>query len=90
MSLFSRFDITDDQVVELKNYCKSFHPGYNLYFSANTNHTNKMKETYGIGLRLNTMEGGEAKHIAIAQYAGNTAHKYRWQQVFCHAYISLV
>jgi hypothetical protein len=100
VSLFSRFDITDDQVVELRDYCKSFHRGYNLYFSANTTvwtlgyvvpvHTKEMKETYGMGLGLNTMEGREAKHIAIAKYAANTAHKYRWEQVFRHEYISLV
>ena len=53
-------------------------------------HTNKMKATCGLGLGLNTMEGGEAKHIAIAKYAANKAQKYRWGQVFCHEYISLV
>ena len=100
VSLFSRFDITDDQVEELKDYCTSFHRGYNLYFSANTTvwtlgyvvpvHTKEMKATYGLGLGLNTMEGREAKHIAIAKNAANTAHKYRWEQVFRHEYISLV
>jgi hypothetical protein len=49
-----------------------------------------MKETYGMGLGLNTMEGTEAKHIAIAKYAVNTAHKYWWERVFCDKYISLV
>ena len=100
VSLFSRFDITVDQIVELKHYCTSFYRGYNLYFSANTTvwtlghvvpvHTKEMKEIYGMGLGLNTMEGREAKHIAIAKYAANTAHKYRWEQVFRHEYISLV
>ena len=100
MSLFSRFDITDDQVEELKDYCTSFHRSYNLYFSANTTvwtlghvfpvHTKEMKATYGVGLGLNMTEGREAKHIAIVKYAANTAHKYQWEQVFYHEYISLV
>ena len=36
MSLFSCFDITDDQEEELKDYFMSFRCGYILYFSANT------------------------------------------------------
>ena len=100
MSLFSRFEITDDQVEELEDYCRSFHCGYSLYFSANTTvwtlghvvpmHTKEMKVKYGMGLGLNTMEGREAKHIAIAKYAANTAFKNRWEQVFRHEYISLL
>ena len=49
-----------------------------------------MKGKYGFGLGLNSMEGREAKHIAIAQYARNTAYRQRWEQIFLHEYISLI
>ena len=49
-----------------------------------------MKTKYGLGLGLNSMEGREAKHIAIAKYCTNTAYLYRWEQVFRHEYISLI
>ena len=42
------------------------------------------------GPRFEHNESREAKHIAIAKYAANTAHKCRWEQVFRHEYISLV
>ena len=49
-----------------------------------------MKARYGLGLGLNSMEGREAKHIAISMYCANTAYTQRWQQVFHHEYISLI
>jgi hypothetical protein len=42
------------------------------------------------GLGLNSMEGREAKHIAISKYAINTSYMYRWEQVFHHEFISLI
>jgi hypothetical protein len=49
-----------------------------------------MMTKYGLGLGLNSMEGREAKHVAIYKYAANTAYLYRWEQVFRHEYISLI
>ena len=43
-----------------------------------------------MGLGLNSMEGREAKHIAIAKYAANTIRACQWEQVFHHEYISLI
>ena len=53
-------------------------------------HTKEMKAKYGLGLGLNSMEGREARHIAISNYASKTAYMYRWEQVFRHEYISLI
>ena len=43
-----------------------------------------------MGLALNSMEGREAKHIAISRYCNNTNYKSRWEQVFMHEYVSLI
>ena len=100
VSLFSRVNITDQQVQELEKYCREYYRGYWLFLSVNPTvwtlgqvvpeHTKEMKASYGMGLGINSMEGREAKHIAIAKYATNTTHSCRWEQVFHHEYISLV
>ena len=100
VSLFSRVNITDEQVQELEKYCREYYRGYWLFLSVNPTvwtlgqvvpeHTKEMKVSYGMGLGINSMEGREAKHIAIAKYAANTMHSCRWEQVFHHEYISLV
>jgi hypothetical protein len=63
-------------------------PQYGLYGNVVHKHTQEIK--YGLGLGLNSMEGREAKHIAISQYCANTCYLYRLEQVFRHEYISLV
>lgn len=100
VSLFSRINITDRQVSMLKQHCSDFVRGYTLFFSVNPTiwtlgyvvpvHTMEMKGKYGLGLGINSMEGREAKHIAISRYCKNTAYLYRWEQVFRHEYISLI
>jgi hypothetical protein len=71
----------------LKQHCPDFVRGYKLFFSVNPTiwtlgyvvpvHTVEMKGKYGLGLGLNSMEGREAKHIAIPSYCKNTAYLYR-------------
>ena len=100
VSLFSRVNITDEQILELKQHCTNFYRGYWLFFSVNPTvwtlgcvvpvHTQEMKKSYGLGLGLNSMEGREAKHIAISKYCINTVYAHRWEQVFHHEYISLI
>jgi hypothetical protein len=100
VSLFSRVNITDEQILELKQHCTNFYRGYWLFFSVNPTvwtlgfvvpvHTQEMKKSYGLGLGLNSMEGREAKHIAISKYCLNTVYAYRCEQVFHHEYISLI
>ena len=43
-----------------------------------------------MGLGLNSMEGREAKHIAISRYSHNTAYLHQREQIFRHEYISLI
>ena len=100
VSLFSRINISDEEVSSLEQHCCSFFCGYSLFFSVNPTvwtlghvvplHTKEMKGKYGMGLGLNYMEEREAKHIAISRYSRNTAYLYRWEQIFRHEYISLI
>ena len=100
VSLFSRVNITDQQLQELESYCHDYYRGYWLFLSVNPTvwtvgqvvpeHAKEMKQAYGMGLGLNSMEGREAKHIAIAKYAAKTIYACRWEQVFHHEYISLI
>ena len=98
VSLFCRVTISNEQVSRLHEVC-TFFPGYFLFFNINSTiwmlgyvvpwHTREMKGKYGFGLGLNSMEGRQAKHIAISQYARNTAYCQRWEQIFRHEYIWL-
>ena len=98
--LFSRVNITDAQIIELEAHCRNFYRGYCLYFHVNPTvwslgnvvpqHTREMKAKYELGLGVNSMEGREAKHIAISKYCANTSYMHRWEQVFKHEYISLI
>ncbi len=92
VSLFSRVTISDKQVSRLEEQCTSFYRGYNLFFNISSTiwtlgyvvpaHTQDMKSKYGLGLGLNSMEGREAKHIAIATYARNNTYQHWWEQIF--------
>ena len=100
VSLFSCTDITDEEVRMLKQHCLSFYRGYCFFFAVNPSvwtlghvvplHTKEKKGKYGMGLGLNSMEGREAKHIAISRYSHNTTYLYRWEQIFRHEYISII
>ena len=101
VSLFSRVNTTDKQVCNLKSLCTDIYRGYCLYLSNVTptlwslgnlvpQHTEEMKAKYGLGLGLNSMEGREAKRVAISKYSANTAHLFQWEQIFRHEYISLI
>ena len=99
VSSFTRVNITDEQVLDLKQHCTNFYHGYWLFFNVNPTvwtlgcvvpvHTKEMKGIYGLGLGLNSMEGREAKRIAISKYCHNTAYAHHWEQVFHHEFIAL-
>lgn len=100
VSLFSRVNITDQELIQLRSLCVEYFRTNVVFFKVNPTvwtighivaaHTESMKSTYGLGLGLNSMEGREAKHIFIAKYATNTVPKHRWEQIFLHEYVSLL
>lgn len=100
VSLFTRVDITKEQVSQLQTKCLQYYLCYVLYFDVNPTvwhvghvvsaHCQDMKSKYGLGLGLNSMEGREAKHIFIAKYSKNTIQQQRWAQIFMHEYVTLL
>ena len=52
-------------------------------------HTKQVFEKYGVTLGVNTMQGREANHQQLAQYAKNTTFKNMWHQIFRHKYICI-
>jgi hypothetical protein len=45
---------------------------------------------YGVGLGINTMQGREAKHVRISQYAKHATLATRWRLVFRHDFITTI
>ena len=103
-SLFSRVEISREQLVELESKCQLYfnthallldgiNPttwtiGYAIPYS-----TQQLFKESGFGLGLNSMQGREAKHIKLAAYVQNTCNinkNQRWWMVFRHEYVSMV
>lgn len=53
-------------------------------------HTDLLYRNLGVGLGINTMQGREAKHVRISQYAKHATLSTRWNLVFRHDFISTV
>lgn len=101
VSLFTRVNISDDQVAEIKKHCNNYFRARCLFLNyvnptvwtlgnVVPSHVCEMKEKYGMGLGINSMEGREAKHVFIHKYFANTSYQCRWQQIFRHEYVTLV
>lgn len=102
VSLFSRFDITVDQLTELSISARDYYRVNALFLPTSVNptvwtighivpaHTKELHEKYGQGLGLVTMEGREAKHIALKKLSENTFYKRRWYEIFKHEFVMLV
>jgi len=51
-------------------------------------HARQIHQSLGMGFGVNTMQGREAKHIALDKFTRNTQFSNRWLQVFRHEYVS--
>ena len=51
-------------------------------------HTELLFNKFGLGLGVNSMQGREANHVRIAQYAKHATLSSRWVLVFRHDYIT--
>ena len=97
---FSRLAISDEEVSELNILCTNYFRANAVFFYVNPTvwaighlvpaHTQHMKEKYGFGLGVNSMEGREAKHVFASKYSQSTMFHSRWQQIFLHEYVSLM
>ena len=100
VSLFSRINISNKEVDQLTTLCRDYFQANVLFFRVNPTvwtighivpaHTKFMKDKYGLGLGINSMEGREAKHVFVAKYSKNTNFVCRWEQIFQHEFVSLI
>ena len=89
ISLYRRFSIDEAQLNELDKECSIFFICCALYLEVNPTvwtignvvpvHTRDIFQKNGKGLLINSMEGREAKHLAISRYATNSTNITRWQ-----------
>ena len=100
VSLFCRFAIEQKHLDQLDKVCSDFFYSCALFLHVNPTvwalghvvpvHMREIFTKYGVGLSINSMEGREAKHQAIARYAQNSTFNTCWQQVFCHEFVALI
>ena len=53
-------------------------------------HAQDVFEKYSLGQNSVSMEGQEAKHIAISRYSQNTNFHSRWAQIFHYEFVQLI
>ena len=104
VSIYSRVEISIEQVENLKVLCQQFFNANSLLLTDVTPtvwtvgvaipyHTSKLYQKLGYGLGLNSMQGREAKHVKLAKYVENTCNarkSLRWWTVFRHEFVSMV
>ena len=98
--LFCRvLNVNYQDLVSLKNSCFNFWA--KALFSTVTPttwtfghimpaHAQDVFEKYSLGQNSVSMEGREAKHIAISQYSQNTNFHSRWAQIFHYEFVQLI
>ena len=101
VSIFSRItDMKQELLAKLNRCCVNYFNAAALFLRITVSvwtvgytvpvHAKKLFEKFKTGLGLNTMQGREAKHQRLAEYAKNTTHQNKWQQIFRHEYVALV
>ena len=101
ISLFSRAEVTQADIDELKSRCTSYFIAYYLFVCDITPtiwtvahaipyHTQLIFDKFKLGLGLNTMHSREAKYISIRSFAKHSTLTNRWDLVFRHEFVSLI
>ncbi len=101
VSYFSRVNITQAEIEKCKLACLHFFNACLLLLKSVTptiwtvgyaipRHLQIIFDRYGMGLGLNSMQGREAKHVRLSQFAKHTTKSTRWSMVLRHDYISNV
>jgi len=101
VSLFCRVvNVSRENIAELKQSCTNFFRCSSLFSTVTPTtwtvghiipaHASDVFQKYNLGLNAVSMEGREAKHMAIRRYSQNTNHHARWMQIFQHEFVHLV
>lgn len=101
ISYFSRVEINQSEVEKCQQACQYFYNICALLLKEVTptiwtigyaipRHVKLLFGRYGMGLGLNSMQGREAKHVKLSQFAKHSTKSIRWCMVLRHDYISNV
>lgn len=101
VSLFCRVvNVSQENIAELKQCCTNFFRCSSLFSTVTPTtwtvghiipaHASDVFQKYNLGLNAVSMEGREAKHMAIRRYSQNTNHHARWMQIFQHEFVHLI
>ena len=99
VSLFSRVNIQERDLIELENHCLRFFNAVSTMLQtvsptvwtigyAVPYHTRILFNKYKLGLGVNSMQGREAKHVRLQQYAKHASLASRWEVVLKHDFVS--
>ncbi|XP_048580094.1 uncharacterized protein LOC116606566 isoform X1 [Nematostella vectensis] len=101
-SIFNRLDINEQDIAKLEVAAIEYCHANKLFLPYTINptiwtlghvlpvHARDVFSKYQQGLLTVTMEGREAKHIALQRLSHNTTYQSRWQEIFRHEFIMLV
>ena len=100
-SHYSRVIPPENYMDSLKTSCQNYFNTVSLFLSSVTPtvctlgyaipyHAKLLFEKYGLGLGINTMQGREAKHTMIKEFARHSTLSLCWQHVFRHEFISCI
>ena len=101
VSIFCRvIHVTYEDVADLKQHCLNFFRARCLFNRVTPttwtighivpSHALQVFQKYHLGLNVVSMEGREAKHIAVKRYCQNTNYHGRWIQIFRHEFVHLI
>ena len=101
-SIMNRFMVNKNQLEKLCSSCLEYYRANALFLHTSVNptiwtighvvpdHAKQVHAKYGQGLLTVTMEGREAKHIALHRLSNNTTYQHRWYEIFRHEFIMLI
>lgn len=101
-SIFNRIDIDSTQLDKLKKDASEYFCANKLFLPYPINptiwtlgkvlpvHAKDVYDKYKQGLLTVTMEGREAKHIALHRLSLNSSYSRRWLDIFRHEFIMLI
>ena len=101
-SIMNRFDVQEEHLVQLKTLAEEYYRANALFLPTSVNptiwtlghvvpvHAKQVFNKYKQGLFTVTMEGREAKHIALQKLSVNTTYQKRWYEIFRHEFIMLI
>ena len=100
ISYFSRVNINEQEIKMCQQACQHFYNICALLFKEVTptvwtigyavpRHLKILFDKYKVGLGINSMQGREAKHVRLAQFAMHSTKYTRWSMVLRHDYICM-